>query len=357
MRVTAIDAFADLDQHPAVSAIAVGHDDEQPFSARALVRAANTFTSDAVMYLSPLENHPRGVTRLARGRTLWGNPPDVLRRVRDPHQVATALRESGVRVPLLVESGGAASEGCEWLQKPRASGGGRRVRPWTARTRVPRTAYLQERIDGSPCSIVFVAAEHRAVPLALSYQLVGEAAFGARGFQYCGSILPGSDDPVLGRTSPVVARAIRVAQALAARFGLVGLNGVDFIACGGDAVPIEVNPRWCASMELVDESSVPVFTWHMAACTTGTLPLPELHLAPRTDAVGKAVVFARADVTVRDTTAWLSDGSIRDVPRPHTRIRQGSPVCSVVASGSDVWSCRAALDSRARQIYAWLARW
>src|SRR5438093_11188370 len=74
--VTAIDAFADLDQHPSVRAMAVS----RPFTARAAARAARSIAGDAVAYLSNFENHPDDVRTLAAGRQLWGNPPAVLRR-------------------------------------------------------------------------------------------------------------------------------------------------------------------------------------------------------------------------------------------------------------------------------------
>jgi predicted ATP-grasp superfamily ATP-dependent carboligase len=48
---------------------------------------------------------------------------------------------------------------------------------------VPRRGYVQERIDGVPGSVVFVAALGRAVVLGVSRQLVGEAAFGAAGYR------------------------------------------------------------------------------------------------------------------------------------------------------------------------------
>ena len=77
----------------------------------------------------------------------------------------------------------------EWLVKPFRSGGGHGVRRWTPDTPVLPGFYAQERIDGVPASIVFVAARGRAVPLGISRQLIGDAAFGASGYRYCGNVL------------------------------------------------------------------------------------------------------------------------------------------------------------------------
>src|SRR5262245_567227 len=98
-RVTSIDAFADLDQHPSVRTLSMTRDFGRRFTAAAVARAALGVDADAAVYLSPFENHPAAVTRLARGRVLWGNPPETLRRVRDPLLVAEALRRRGFVVP------------------------------------------------------------------------------------------------------------------------------------------------------------------------------------------------------------------------------------------------------------------
>ena len=97
--VTAIDAFADLDQHASVRSLSLRRDLGVPVSAHAAARAARSIACDAVAYGSSFENHPRAVSTLAAGRALWGNSPEVLRRVRDPRLVSEALRRRGLPVP------------------------------------------------------------------------------------------------------------------------------------------------------------------------------------------------------------------------------------------------------------------
>lgn len=361
--VTAIDAFGDLDQQPSVEARRVNG----AFSPSAAVRAAQDVEADAVAYLSNFENHPDAVAALAEGRALWGNSPDVLHRVRDPILLRQAIGRHGLStLEAYVVSDFSRTSGevrlkpdTTYLVKPLASGGGHRVRPWRHGTRLPRGCYLQEFIEGTPGSIVFVAAGGTAVPLGVSRQLVGEDAFGAPAFRYCGNILAHAGDAGL------VDAAWTLAQAVAEEFSLVGVNGIDFVA--RDRVPwaVEVNPRWCASMELVERAyGIGVFAAHAAACTTATLPTFDLRRTGRGGgAVGKAIVFARRDVTVGDTHAWLPasgddvDAAIRDVPRPGQTIAASRPVCTVFAEASDSEACRAELHHRAALVYADLARW
>ncbi len=354
--VTAIDAFADLDQHPSVQA----HSLQDTFSPDAASRLAATIECDAVAYGSNYENHPDAVIRLARGRALWGNAPDVLERVRDPLLLTQTLRRRGCAAPDVHDESRIlrpeSPHHRAWLVKPRASGGGHRVRLWRRGARVPRGCYLQEFVEGTPGSVVFVAAGGRAVPLGVSRQLIGEEPFGASGYQYCGNIL--------GAASPGDAAACALADAVCGEFGLVGVNGIDFVAKQGVPYAVEVNPRWCASMELVERAfGLSVFGAHAAACRDGVLPDFDLARARcAAGAVGKAVVFALHDVAVGDTHAWLPEADrartsgVRDVPHPGARIRAGRPVCTVFATARDEAECHASLVRHAERVYAELTR-
>ena len=396
--VTAIDAFADLDQHPSVDARSLG----ARFSAETAARASRGAACDAVAYGANFENHPDAIAMISRDRTLWGNPPDVIRRVRDPRLLSEALSLRGLAAPEVCNEPGTKNqprtknlrttnlrtpnlrtpnlrtknqprtnepgtrnperrtpnaEPRSWLLKRYASGGGRGVREWRDGMRVPNGAYLQERIDGAPLSIIFAAANRRAVPIGLTRQLVGADSFGASGYQYCGNILTaaGEDDQVL-------AEARAVAEVVCDEFGLVGVNGIDLIVTDGIPYAIEVNPRWCASMELVERAyGLSVFAVHAAACGDGVLPAFNLANVRRSaQASGKAIVFARRDVAVGDTSRWLPTGEahtheIRDVPKPGTHIRAGHPICTVFATARDSRACRDELGSSAERVYAAVA--
>jgi uncharacterized protein len=342
--VTAIDAFADLDQYPGIRAITPAG----PFGPRAAVKIGRTVACTAVAYLSMFENYPDEVTAFAAGRTLWGNSADVLRRVRNPECVAAALSAAGMPVAAL---GG--DDRRAWLSKPLASGGGVDIRTWRPTMRASRTRYVQERIDGVPASVVFCAANRRAEIIGVSRQLVGLHQFGAEGFRYCGSIL----DPALA--ADFAEQLQGIVHVITESFDLAGVNGIDFIVRQGEAVPIEVNPRWCSSMELVERAyGLSVFGSHAAACQGQHLPGFDVIAASRGIPVfGKAIVFAREDVTIQDTRAWLRDQTVRDVPREGDRIAAGRPVCTVFATGTDPDECQSNLERRAAQVYELLTEW
>jgi predicted ATP-grasp superfamily ATP-dependent carboligase len=368
--VCAVDAFGDLD-HPGRPALSLARDCGTAYDALAAAHASRDLATDVVCYVSNFENHPRALTLLAEGRTLWGNPSAVLARARDPLHVARVLRARGFAVPRVratAHAGAAPSTSAtRWLAKPRASGGGHGIAPWRPRAgrTLPRTHVLQERITGPSGSLAFVANGRDAVPFAWSRQLIGDPAFGATGFRYCGSILARdalAPEGAAPAEQPLAAleRATEMARALTRELTLVGVNGLDFVVRGGTPYPVEVNPRHSASMELAERAfAFSVFAAHAHACAAGALPSFDLAraLTAEVGALGKAVLFARRTLTVGDTRRWLGDADVRDIPHPGELIPRGRPICTIFARGRDAADCYAQLARRARKMYAEIERW
>jgi predicted ATP-grasp superfamily ATP-dependent carboligase len=348
--VVTLDAYRDLDQPSDCHTLPR----DVAWRAAAAAQHARGIQADAVVYVSNIDNDPRAVRALAVGRRLWGNSIETLALARDPVAVCTAFRPAGLAAPDVVTRGDyvgpfTTAQPGAWLVKPVRSGGGAGVRRWRGRS-VPLGCYIQRFVPGHPGSVVFVAARGGAVVLGRSRQIVGDPAFGASAFRYCGSILLPS-----GATCR---QAEAIARTAAEAFGLTGVGGVDFIDDGVVMHPIEVNPRWTASMELVERArGVSVFGAHAEACTTGALPSLGVSAAADSVVHGKAIVFARRDVTVGDTREWLDDPSVSDIPRPHTRIASEQPVCTVFAHGPDRAACYDALVRRADRVYAQLSGW
>ena len=334
--VTAIDAYGDLDLRAVADVTVV----PAPYTADAAARLAVAAAGDAVCYTSNFENHPAAVSLLGR---LMGNGPAVLARVRDPLEVARGLATRGIVVPAVRASAprvGSADAARRWMKKPRASGGGHGVAPWRRGEPMPRHAVLQERVAGLPASVLFAAHGGRAAVLGVTRQLIGDRAFGATGYRYCGNLLVAAPPPPA---------ALRLADAVAAEFGLVGVNGVDCIARPGALVPIEINPRYTSAMELVERrDGVSIAETHVRACRGA---LPSLDHVGRGAAYGKAIVYARRSVMVGDTRAWVNDPSVRDIPQPGQRIPRGSPICSVFATGRTEAECYRQLVRRAERVY------
>jgi len=351
-RVSAVDAFGDLDLRAVAEVLPLRRAAGAPFSAGAAAKAARESPAPLAAYTSNFENFPQAVAALARGRVLLGNPPAVLERVRDPFALMRALRARGFATPA-TRASAPALDGRRWLLKPRRSGGGHGTTPWRSGPPVPRGAYVQERIRGVPGSVVFAADGRRAAVLGVSRQLVGERAFGARGFRYCGSLVATGGATLFEWHDEIATRAAALAGAVVEAFGLRGLNGVDFIARAGEPIPIEVNPRWSASMELVERAAgVALFALH-AGGTAEQLPaaLPAAG-GSAARVLGKAIVFARRHSTVPPGGLVSPAGAtLADLPHPGARIVRGHPLCTVLAEDGDGERCMGALAAGAAAVY------
>jgi predicted ATP-grasp superfamily ATP-dependent carboligase len=347
-RVTAVDPFGDRDLRNAAQVITPRSTPARRFNPGAAATAAENVSAGWVAYTSNLENYPAAVGRLAQGRRLLGNPAPVLALVRNPVALSAFLRSKGFAVPLTRASPPRGPAAEPWLLKPRKSGGGHGVRLWRKGQSLSRSSYLQQQISGIPGSVIFAANGESAVVLGLSRQLVGDSRFGAQAFRYCGSLLGGGPTPVFPRYKELLGTASAMAREVSRSFGLIGLNGIDFVARNGVPYPIEVNPRYSASMELLERGlGLSLFELHVQACQ-GILPTE-----PQTDPgiQGKAIVFARRDVIVGQTDAWINRPDVADIPHPGESIATGRPICTVFARASDESTCVRRLVRQARVVY------
>lgn len=353
-RITAVDAFGDLDLRKLAMVIEPQVEPGAGRSALVVAAAARTVPAGLVAYTANFENHPEAVALLAHGRRLLGNSPEVLVRVRRPVELMRALHTRGFATPetRVTPARGVYRPGT-WLLKPRRSGGGHGTTVWRPGRPVPKSSYLQRRIAGTPGSIVFAADGRQAVTLGLTRQLVGDARFGAHGFRYCGSLLSTPRVGLFPGQAELLETAAALAMAVTEEFGLVGLNGIDFIAQNGVPYPIEVNPRYSASMELVERANgVSMFRIHTQAC--GGILVDEPPPAPKVE--GKAIVFARRDVTMGNTLSWVESRWVADVPHPGERIQRGRPICTVFARARDANACHRLLLRRAAMVYRQVER-
>jgi hypothetical protein len=353
--VVTLDYFGDRDQRALVRNYALQRDFDLPFSPGALLEASRRLAFDAVVYTSSLENHPRVVETLAQGRGLLGNLPSVLREVRDWARLRAVCDEEGIPYPttLLPGEEAEADPTVRWLRKPVHSGGGHGIEPWSGGA-LGEGQILQERVGGRPASAAFVADGTRSVLLSVTEQLIGREELGTRGYTWCGNILPlalRSSEEIYA----IVQSVERTVARLTHRFDLRGVNGIDFVVTDSAEGPVhpylvEVNPRYTASMELVDRAyGLSVFDLHVRSFDG---ELPAFSLAERLDDprfYGKGIVYADEDVMMPNTADWRREGR-RDVPFSGERIAAGHPICTVLAEGENRAECWRRLVGKAENV-------
>ncbi len=370
-RVVTLDYFGDRDQRALVENHALLRDFDLPFSAEGLLEASRRLQFDGVVYISNLENHPNVVEALARGRTLLGNTPETLARARDWGALRAVCREEGIPFPATLlpsaddkhpadskhpDQQAKADPAVEWLRKPWRSGGGHGIRRWDGRRLTPRH-FLQAYVEGRPASAAFVADGKRSVVIGLTEQLIGRAELGGRDFVWCGNILP-----LTLSGEPIIETVAWIAERLTRRFNLRGVNGIDLVIGDtpeGETVPylIEVNPRYTASMELVERAyGLNIFSLHLAAMD-GQLPDFNLRDYIAGPYFGKGIVYARGHttsartVTIPETAAWVTQGR-RDIPHTGEIIEAGHPICTVLTEGASRADCWRQILASAEAVYA-----
>jgi hypothetical protein len=341
-RVFTLDYFGDRDQRALVKNHSLSRDYRLPFSAANLLKASSDLEFDAVLYTSNLENHPEVVGELAERADVLGNGPGVLRRVRDWAVLREFCRQRSIPHPPTLFPGEEELTTSEfnWLRKPARGGGGSGIGPWDGR-RLNRNFVLQAYMEGLPASAAFVADGKKGVVIGLTHQLIGHREFGANGYCWCGNILPLPME--YDKSRCVLDGLQKMVSLLTRHFGLKGVGGIDVIISDGpDGRPrpflVEINPRYTASMELIEWGyGLNIYSLHIDAVNGY---LPEFSLTGHLDGpfFGKAIVFARNSIIIPDTGGWAQWGW-RDIPFPSDEIKKGRPVCTVFAQGDTHNEC------------------
>lgn len=308
------------------------------------------------MYTGGLENHPDVVAAISESRPLWGHEPIQFANVRDPFRLSALLSAHNMpNAPVCPVVDGPPPG--RWLTKRLKSGGGRDIRDAYLGIEHATGSYRQQFVPGAPASALYLSKPWKVDLLGGSTQLIGTPWLHAKPFEYAGNIapvLPDADWHTLERLGW-----------LFGQYGLMlGLFGVDYIRTDGQPVPVEVNPRYTASVEVYElASGVSVLQKHAEAvtCLDGDKDQNEDWSSPTvlkaSCVVGKAIYYAAVPITfpasgpwddslARCTDVWRMP-EFADIPHPGTLIEPGQPVFTLFASAPTEAECVHQLKARA----------
>ncbi|HEY4039082.1 MAG TPA: ATP-grasp domain-containing protein [Burkholderiaceae bacterium] len=293
-----------------------------------------------VIYGAGFEDDTETLKRLADGRELFGNPPDLVARLKDPTQFFGLLDRLAIAHPLTRRTRPDRLRG--WLYKRCGATGGSHVVDARVAGTDPATnaGYFQRRARGRNLSLLFLADGQRAHVVGISRQLTRGA--GERRYTYAGAVGP-------IEVPAAVSRGLRHAlHALVEHTGLIGCNSVDFLLDGEQPALLEINPRPSATMDLYDDDwPGGLFDAHLQACR-GRLPGPGVRR--RTASVrAHGIVYASARVWISPQArfpTWCSD-----IPRPGSDLAADAPICTVHADGADPSAALRQLGRRRRQAH------
>lgn len=325
---------------------------------RGFLRAAQGAPAGPWMYMGGLENHPGLIRRIGRIRPLWGNDESVLRIVRSPLALAQSLGEVELPVPAVRVRLDEVPANGRWLVKPLRGSGGGGIQFLGCGVDAPsrrRAVYFQEFIEGASLSAIYLGDGRVAQFLGATQQLVGEPWLHAGPFHYCGSLGPLALAPTLRKSLE------RLGDAITAASGLRGLFGVDCIL--QDELPwlVEVNPRYTASMEILEYAGCgPLLRRHRSIFDPSA---PAQSLAPvrqESVCIGKAILFAARPLIFPADGPWITElmrptpidamPGFADLPSAGERIEVGRPILTLFARGRSLEECRETLRRTAADL-------
>ncbi len=248
--------------------------------------------------------------------------------------------------------------GSDWLLKPLNSAGGIGVIDLTNAVLVndpllqnPTEAYIQKRLPGVAIGITFLSSEFGSA-------LVGAAAAWPPDRKPITSryVYRGSYGP-LRLTDEQIDRLRRFAGIVGRESGLLGLWQADFLVHHGALTLLEINPRWSASMDILDvcldlrlvemhyESICKILCraayeqFALNACKRARESIESM--------IGKLVVYAPNAFTVSQAQSdywwanrWECDvnttrnrSQFADIPVAGTNVEIGNPILTVLTSG------------------------
>ena len=338
-RVTAVDAYADLDTRAAARHVT------------RLARCRPETLCDAVLENAErcapavgarpplllgagLEGRPDLVAQLARRCTLLGNPAAVWALQADPSRFLALLDALDIPYPETRRMRPAGAS--EWLYKVPGNCGGNGVYGATGAEPPATGGYWQRRVSGPALSVTFAAAAGRVRVLGFNH--LHKVATTERPFLYGGAVnrmaLPAM------QREPILTYVSRLARALQ----LVGVNGLDLVLDDGQPLVLELNPRPVATLELY-EPDLPQggAVLHLQACA-GELPERQMSGAR---VRGVRVLYARVGGRV---PAFPWPDWARDRPAPGTTYQAGDPLCSVHAEAATETRVRDRLAERTAEL-------
>ena len=317
-----------------------------------IVDLASSLHPMPFVYTGAMENHLDVLQQLQARHKLLGNSAQVCRAVRDPQLLTRCWEKAGIVHPQTLAAGSKAPPG-NWLLKPLHGSGGQGIRSFNHETVQKGDAfYLQQYLNGESRAGVFIGNGTACSLVGVTRQLVGESFLNAGKYSYCGSVGPLDIDQAEKEQWQAMGTA------LCQSFSLEGIFCVDAIKARGDIYPVEVNPRYSASVEVLERAlDLPLLRFHREACE-GEI---NFRLQAARNIMAKAYLFAdnrlrspREVSRIYEDTGGSKESA--DIPMPGTLIETGHPVMTIFTAAVTVDAALEELKTKAALYYGHFER-
>jgi predicted ATP-grasp superfamily ATP-dependent carboligase len=261
---------------------------------------------------------------------LLGNPPEVVRRVKDPIALAALCERLGLSHPETRLSRPADCAG--WLAKTIGGSGGTHVVRADEARDDDAAIYYQRVAPGAPVSVLLLGDGAQGRVVGSSRQWAAPAH--GEPFRYGGCLRPAE------LSSSLAERLDEVARTLTRACGLRGLNSIDLLVEGDDITLVEINPRPGATLDIFADDRGSLFRAHVEACL-GRLPEESFRFA---GAAAAAIAYARREIRSMPALDWPDWAADRQ--RPRTALHADAPLCTIKAYADQPSRARALVEER-----------
>jgi uncharacterized protein len=338
-RVFSVDYFGDIDlKEKADASLSIVN--QRPYrsngrisdnySDEKLIALAKRFDADKTILTSTL------TSPLDIKKKVIGTSQKRMKKIKDKEYQLKKVERLGIKIPKseFVDSEKEAIEaakniGLPCILKPVRGGGGKDVLYVKNFDEIRRIHEIQineryvvqEFVKGRSVSASTLSTKNESKGISTSTQILGSRLLNQKGFIYCGSIVPWKNDDVL----------LSLAGEISKEFGVLGWNGIDFVAGGSgadsddDYTFIELNPRFQGTFDCIEKVyGINLIDAHTKAC--------EGELMEWRNPVGAAVrmtLYAKERLEITKDLRKIG----RDVPIRHSIIEKGEPITTVITHG------------------------
>ncbi|MEZ6087447.1 MAG: ATP-grasp domain-containing protein [Pirellulaceae bacterium] len=294
----------------------------------AIISSLPNTSSRGVILLGGLERNLKATFEFLSGHSILGASLDQYQHLRERRTLDRLATRANLLRPAQRETVPANPRG--WLFKANHSTGGMGVLHATdARRSGAKDGWFEQQIFGRSFGASFLSSRGNVALIGVAASL--RSGRSPRPFQYLGSIGP------IALPEMCRERLLSFARQVVAETDLLGLFGIDIVIDARNQVwVLEINPRWTASMELLEPSPAPdrvsLIRQHVEACFGRTIDTQP----PAGGVRGKRILYAtsRCPFDRIDLEQRLPQGiRIADIPADATVIDAGQPICTLLANG------------------------
>ena len=306
-----------------------------------------------ILYTGGLENHSALLQLLSAERTVLGITGNTLTNLRNTPEFYNLLKSKQINTPTIITSTKDLNKETSYLRKPKYRSGGLGIKPFdpSKQTMVDDADfYYQEFIKGESRSAIFCFNESGFELLGASIQSSGTQSLHASDFLYSGNM--GPVNPCASELKDLQT----IGEIISSNYRPRGLLGMDYILNESRVYPLEINPRYTASMEVLELALGQNFiTKHMQAF--GFKTICENPARTETSVIGKAIYYAPHDVLIPEDAPWVSIEAnprlfspFADIPRANSAIDKGSPVVTIFAKADSLTEVEVQLKKLTSQL-------